>query len=216
MVRDSLGREREGRAPTDFGQVLTRSSGADQTVTVRNAGIRIASGPISASVTGPNASDFTVDSSGCTQLAPGQTCQVKVHFMPGATGDRTATLNVSADPGGGRRLALHGTGVDVAVTPAAYTFPQQPQGTTSAPVDFVVTNHGSAPLANLTVTGTDPSDLPITGGSCLNATVPVGASCTVSVAFNGGAPGTYRSTFTVTYLAGGSPQTLTFTATGTS
>ena len=203
-------------APTDFGQVLTGSSGADQTVTVRNAGVRVASGPISVSVTGPNASDFTVDSSGCTRLAPGQTCQVKVHFMPGAVGDRTATLNVSADPGGGRRLTLHGTGVDVAVTPAAYTFPQQPQGTTSAPVDFVVTNHGSAPLANLTVTGTDPSDLPITGGSCLNATVPVGASCTVSVAFNGGAPGTYRSTFTVTYLAGGSPQTLTFTATGTS
>ncbi|NUR31563.1 MAG: choice-of-anchor D domain-containing protein [Catenulispora sp.] len=200
--------------PPDFGRVLAGAAGDEATITVVNDGVRYSSGPVAAKLSGANAADFTIDSTTCTTLAVGQSCQIKVHFTPGGLGDRTATLTVSAEPGGGHQVTLHGTGVDVAVSPAAFTFPDQPAGTTSATVDFVVTNHSSAPLANLTVSGTDPADFAIMGGTCLNATVPVGESCTVSVAFTGGAPGTYRSTFTVVYLADGLPRTLTFAATG--
>ena len=162
---------------------------------VVNEGVQ-ASGPVTAVVSGANAGDFTVDSSGCTTLAVQQSCQIKVHFSPGAVGDRAATLTISGNPGGTTAVTLHGTGVAVGFAPPPYAFAAQPQGTSSDVTDFVLVNHGPTPLAGLTVTGSDPSHFSIAGGSCLGATVPAGGSCTVSVVFNADAPGSYSSTFT--------------------
>ena len=201
-------------SPPDFGSVVTGTDSAEETITVLNDGVA-ASGPVTVALSGANAADFTVDSNGCATVAMKQSCQISVHLRPGATGDRTATLTVSADPGGTATATLHGTGIAVGVAPAAYAFPDQAAGTMSAPHDFVLINHGSAPLMGLAVTGSDAADFPITGGTCLGGTVPAGGSCTVSVAFAAGSPGTYSSTLTASYLAGGAPQTLTFLATGT-
>ncbi|WP_190276631.1 choice-of-anchor D domain-containing protein [Catenulispora acidiphila] len=201
-------------SPPDFGSVVTGTDSAEATVTVRNDGVAT-SGPVTVALSGANAADFTVDANGCATVAMKQSCQISVHLTPGATGDRTATLTVSGNPGGTATVTLHGTGIAVGVAPAAYAFPNQAAGTMSASHDFVLINHGSVPLVGLAVTGSDAADFPITGGTCQGGTVPAGGSCIVSVAFAAGSPGTYSSTLTASYLAGGAPQTLTFAATGT-
>lgn len=91
-----------------------------------------------------------------------------VHFSPAALGGRSATLTVSASPGGSQIINLHGTGVNILmVSPTTYAFPDQPVGTTSATTaDFVLTNYGTTPLSSFTITASDTSDFPITADTC--------------------------------------------------
>ena len=205
-------------SPSDFGNVVVGTSTAAQTITVTNEGQQT-SGVVSAVLGGADAGDFTIDSDTCTAaLSAGQSCGVSFHFTPGAVGSRSATLTVSANPGGSQTLNLHGTGVNVVtVSPASYAFPDQPQTTTSASTDFVLTNYGTTALSGFTISPSDPTDFPITADTCLNASVAPGSTCKVSVAFNAGAPGSYSSSVNVSFVDGSQrTQTASFQVTGTS
>ena len=71
-------------------------------------------------VSGPAADDYfafpdpqycpSPDSSGNITLAPGRTCEFDVFFIPGALGQRSATINVADTMTSGVTLALNGTG----------------------------------------------------------------------------------------------------------
>jgi hypothetical protein len=205
-------------SPSDFGNVVVGTSTTDQTITVTNNGGQT-SGVVSAVLGGADPADFTVDTDTCTAaLAPGQSCAVTVHFTPAALGGRSATITVSASPGGSQAVNLHGTGVNILmVAPAAFTFPNQPVGTTSATAeDFVLTNFGTSPLSSFTVTASDSTHFPITADTCTGATLNHNDSCKVSVTFNGADLGQFSSDMTASFVDGNQvTQSVNFQASGT-
>lgn len=202
----------------DFNSVLVGSSSGTQTVLLTNFGQQT-SGVVHVALGGADAGDFAIDSNTCTGvLVGGASCSVTLHFSPTALGARTATLTESANPGGIQTNTLQGTGVNVlTVSPTSYTFPNQDVGTTSAATSFLVTNYGATPLTSFSITASDPTDLPITADTCVNATLNTGASCTVSVAFDAAVLGQHSSTMNVSMVDGSeTTQSATFQASGTS
>lgn len=95
-------------ATANFGSVTSGVTGSTQTFTLTNAGN--AALPITAvSITGSNASAFTIKGATCgSSLAAGATCVVPVTFTPNATGSLSATLAVT-DSVGTQTSALSGT-----------------------------------------------------------------------------------------------------------
>jgi hypothetical protein len=80
----------------DFADTATGSNSDTQTFTVDNIG-QIQSGPLSVSLTGANASEFTVESTTCgTALTGNGSCTVDVQFTPSAVGAGSATLSEGA------------------------------------------------------------------------------------------------------------------------
>jgi hypothetical protein len=79
-----------------------------QPVTITNPG----PGPLTVSrVAAP--AGFTADASGCTVLAPGQTCTISVGFAPAAGGSYSGLLMIdSTSPAGPYVVGLHGVGFD--------------------------------------------------------------------------------------------------------
>jgi virginiamycin B lyase len=91
-----------------FGGQAAGSSSAAHRVTIANRGE--APLRLSGRITGPDTDDFVLSSSTCDgAVAPGATCQIGVRFAPGATGARTATLELDSND------ATH-TPLDVALT----------------------------------------------------------------------------------------------------
>ncbi|MDQ3265142.1 MAG: hypothetical protein M3Y59_16040 [Myxococcota bacterium] len=85
---------------------------AIQQLTLSNPGI-VASGPITLQVTGPQASEFQVEDTTCAAaLDPGASCQVELRFAPQGPAVRTATLEATANPGGGAVATLSGVAPD--------------------------------------------------------------------------------------------------------
>jgi hypothetical protein len=83
--------------PLGFGTV-NRNTTKSLTVTVKNVGT--VSGPVSAaSITGPNAANFTVTGAGClgTTLLATRTCNLTVNFRPTAVQAYSASLVVTGD-----------------------------------------------------------------------------------------------------------------------
>src|SRR5262249_19728067 len=99
-------------ANADFGRVALGTSSKETVLTVTNGG-DAASGTPSISVSGNDPSSFAISSNDCpTQsgLAAGASCHVGVTFDPAALGAKSASLTVSADPGGVAAASLAGTG----------------------------------------------------------------------------------------------------------
>jgi hypothetical protein len=66
------------------------------------------------SVASSNASEFTVASSNCTSVNPGQSCTIGVTFSPAAVGARAATIIVTSNGvGSPQGISVSGTGVAV-------------------------------------------------------------------------------------------------------
>ena len=83
----------------------------EQTLTLKNTG------PVSLNVSnlaisGANAAEFAISRNGCTAaVSSGDTCTVGLKFLPGATGARNASLDITTDaPGGSNTVPLTGTG----------------------------------------------------------------------------------------------------------
>jgi hypothetical protein len=204
----------------DFGNVLIGDSSPTQTITLTNEGQQT-TGTLSTTLGGANPGDFVIESSTCTgTLSGGSSCTVVVYFSPTALGDRTATLKISANPGGIATSTLTGNGANtLTVTPASYAFGNQDEDTTSAASAFTVTNYGTTPLTFLTLTGTDAATnaFPVTANSCVGATLDQGASCTIDIAFDAYILGQQSSSETVEFLdSGANAYQATFTVSGTS
>src|SRR5262245_37504913 len=94
-----------------FEGVVGGAASAAQMFKVTNEGGQ-ASGPLAIRVSGANADDFDLNAGGCPgSLAAGGSCDVAVTFSPAAVGDRAASLDVSADPGGSVSAELTGRGL---------------------------------------------------------------------------------------------------------
>ncbi|MFL6175386.1 MAG: choice-of-anchor D domain-containing protein [Ornithinibacter sp.] len=184
----------------DFGSVAQGST-ATRTATLRNDG----STPLTVNtlaMTGTGAADFTIasgtDTCSTTELAPAASCTVDVSFTPSAVGNRNAALRVThTGLNSPFDVALHGVGEAAGGLAALSTdvgslgFEQLLVGRHSVTQDVTVSNlGGSAPLTldAPTLNGADAGDFTVSGTTC-DVSVPVGATCTVTVGFTPTAAG---------------------------
>jgi hypothetical protein len=198
-------------------QVGTTSSPA-KTVNLNN-GQTVALNISGATITGPNSSDFNVTTT-CplfpASLAVGGNCPLQVTFTPGASGTRTATLNVNDDaPGTPQTITLTGSGsAPVTVLPGLLTF-TSPVGSTSAYQNVTITNAstGSVLFTGLLLSG----DFIQTSTDCgaLPFTLAPGGHCKVSLSFNPSIGGTRDGQLQVYDTAPTSPQVINLTGAGT-
>jgi Cep192 domain 4/Abnormal spindle-like microcephaly-assoc'd, ASPM-SPD-2-Hydin len=210
-------------ASLTFGNTLTGSTSAAQSVTVENQG-SAALTVNSISVAGTNSADFTIDATGTTcptasgTVATGAQCTVAVRFAPqSAGGSKTATLSFADnDPTSPQGVALSGSATSpasLAVSPPSLAFGSQSEGTTSAAQVVTITNSGSSAAGITGVAIAASSDF-----AQQNACPPVlnaGAQCQVSVTFapaEASAPGARTSTLKI---PGGTPASVALSGTAT-
>jgi hypothetical protein len=104
----------------------------------------------------------------------------------------------------------------VSFTPTSLTFASQATGTTSAAQTITATNTGTASLFfNNVATSGDTLDFTIVNDDCIGTTLPVGASCSISVTFSPTTTGTRTANVVYTDNAANSPQAVPLTGTGT-
>jgi len=195
-----------------FASTLVGASTADASFTVQNTGM-VATGNLSFSVTGTDSANFNIDATGttCTSGAPlaaMATCTIKVFFQPVSRGAKSATLQVSASPGGNATSQLTGTGLQpaqFAITPAPFVFPNTVVAASSPSQTFTITNTGdvaSGSAPSVSVTGANPADFPLDSTTGCGAALGANGSCTATVHFapsaSGGRSGTLQATATST------------------
>jgi Ca2+-binding RTX toxin-like protein len=104
-----------------FGNVVTNTTSASQTVTVRNTG----TGPLTVSGLSLTGTGFTITANTCLagSVAAGGTCTVNVAFAPTAIGPASGSLLIADNAAGSpQSVALSGTGIAPA---AAFVFGNQ-------------------------------------------------------------------------------------------
>ena len=192
----------------DFGSIVLGTPSADVAFTVTNSG-GVASGVPAVSITGANAAEFLVTSNGCTSaLAPNATCVVRARFAPTQVGSRSATLQVSATPGGTVTSTLQGSGLTqgaLSLSPSSHAFGSWLVNTPSADFDFTISNTGGVPtgVPAIALSGSDAAEFVIVSNAC-TAVVNPGASCAVRVHFLPTTPGAKSASLGVTATPGGS------------
>jgi hypothetical protein len=173
-----------------FGNVAVGSKSAASTVTITNTG-QDASGTIATSVSGVDSGAFVIESDGCNgkSLPSNGTCTIAVHFAPTKSGAASATLSVSATPGGSVDVALSGTGGgsagSIAFTASTQNFGTVGTGSMSAATTLTLSNGGSSPTGALTVTlgGADASQFAKSNDGCSGKPLAASGKCTVDVLF---------------------------------
>ncbi len=144
-----------------------------------------------------------------TSLGAGATCTIVVQFLPTAVGTPTGSVTISGNGGLTVLPAVQvkGTAVTptytVSVTPGSLAFGNETAGTTSATQNLTIQNTGNSAIGGMTITGVAAPFTRVTNGgfpggapNC-GATLAVGASCTVKVAFAPTAAGSASATLTV-------------------
>jgi hypothetical protein len=162
----------------DFGSVKRDQAAAATTLTLTNTG----DAPLTvAGVTAPASSDFRVTSA-CATVAIGASCSITLNFTPTALGVRDSVLTVQT-AAGSQSVDLKGIGVNgqASVTPSALTFSNQQVATTSGAQTVTVSNTGSTTLQFTGVSVISGASDFAQSNNC--ASVPVGGTCTVTVAF---------------------------------
>ena len=152
-------------------------------------------------------------------VAANGSCTINVAFTPTATGTVTGTLTVSDNASGSpQTVTLSGTGIApvAGLSAQSLTF-TEPVSTTSAAEMLTVTNTGSSNLniSTAAIGGTNPSDFAKSADTCTGATVAPTMTCAVSVTFTPSTTGSFKASLIFTDNAGGSPQTVTLSGTGT-
>ncbi len=221
-------------SPVPFGNQRVNTTGTAVTVTLTNSGTStlMLTASNAVTITGTNASDFTIASgTTCTNnasvAANGGTCFINLTFKPGAVGARTATLTVTdnASPTT-QSVTLNGTGIApiATVTPSPLAFGNQRKGTTSAAMAVTVKNTGTDTLnlaaANAVVIGgANAADFANAAGStCASSTaLAPNASCIVNITFTPSTTTAEAATLTITDDSNavvGSTQVVNLTGTG--
>ena len=165
-----------------------------------------ATAPILTSITGTDASDFTITSDTCTghALPVLSSCTIVVRFQPqAATGMRTGTLDVTAGTGAMLTSMLRGrydTLPDVTVAPTALSFGTVHVGTTSGSLMLTLHNPGTIPTPSIgttTMTGADAAEFSITSDTCNGLVLGAMSDCTLTVTYSPNGVGARSATITV-------------------
>ena len=199
----------------NFGTDVVGVVSSPLTVTLTNTGgatLTISS----FTLTGAHAADYTATNNCGGSVAAGAGCTITLKFNPHGSGVSTAALSIADNATGSpQTLPLSGVGTYAQVAPASLTFSGQAVGTTSAAQVVTLTNtlpKSAITINSVTITGANPGDYAETNtcGSSLAA----GASCAISVTFTPTATGTRTASVSISDNAGGSPQIVPLTGTG--
>jgi hypothetical protein len=150
-------------------------------------------------------------------LAAGANCTVSVTFNPTAPGMNSGVLMIADNaPGNPHTVDLIGNAVAgpapvAALTPASLSFAPQPVNTVGPGQTLTLANTGNA---TLNVTYYRSGDFTVRASTC-GPRIAAGASCTTQIASLPKAVGPTTGTFSITDNAPGSPQTATFSGSGT-
>ncbi|MGA7220739.1 MAG: choice-of-anchor D domain-containing protein, partial [Candidatus Sulfotelmatobacter sp.] len=200
-----------------FASVPVGQSSAASPLTLSNSGTAALT-INSVSVTGANAGDFSQTNNCGSSLAVGTSCTINVTFTPTASGTRQASVSVSDNAAGSpQTAALTGTGTapSVSFSTSSVNFPNESVGASSPVSGITLFNIGNATLtiSSIAITGADPGDFSQTN-TC-GSSVAAGGNCTISVIFTPTVAGVRTASISVSDNAGGSPQTVALTGTGT-
>jgi len=164
------------------------------------------------SVTGVNASYFSIQSSTCgTTLAANSSCSIYVTFAPATVGSFTATLQVADNaPGSPQTVPLTGTGtaINAFLAPSSLSFVNQSVGVTSSAQLVTLDNssNGAMTISSVGIVGANASSFSQTN-NC-GTTLAGNSTCTIWVTFTPAAAGTLQATLSVADNAAGSPQSI--------
>src|SRR6266576_5446896 len=214
----------------DFGTQPVGVASTPQTVTVTNNNSATVTFS-SIAISGTNSADFSKATDTCSPsgVAAGAQCTVSVTFTPSAppTLNEVATLVFTdSDVNSPQNVSLSGSGSPsapgVGLAPTTLAFGNQPINTTSAAQTVTLTNTGNAALTISSIAASGDFAETSTGATACPispATLPATAgsnTCTISVTFTPTAAGARTGNLTITDNAGGSPQMVSLTGTGTS
>ena len=179
-----------------FGMVAQSQGSSSQTFTITNGGQQ-ATGAMTVALGGTDKAEFQVTADGCGKqtLAVGTgSCQITVRFAPSGLGAKSASLTVSASPGGTAVAQLSGTGITqgtLAITPSTKDFGSVQQMMLGGTQIFSVQNTGQATTGALTTTlaGDDSPNFSILANNCNGHTLMGGDTCSVTVQFAPVTPG---------------------------
>ena len=192
-----------------FGTAATGTQTAYTTFTITNIG-GSDSGALTTMPGGADAGDFEIGTNTCAAaLAASMSCAVDVRFRPLSVGGKSATLTVSATPGGMAVAALTGLGAapaSLSVNQPTYAFGSVMVGTSSADATFTFSNTGGVPTGSLATTmpGADPADFVIVTDNCNGAPLPATSTCDIVLHFTPSSAAPKSATLTVTGAPGGS------------
>ena len=150
----------------------------------------------------------TADTCAGHTLAGAASCSVTVAFHPTTAGAKTATLTVSATPGGSAVASLSGTGADgvaLAFTPAQKNYGAVAIQTVAQQA-FTLTNNGNVTsgVLNLLMSGLYANQFAVSNDTCSGNTLVAGASCSLTVSFLPTTTGAKNASVQATTAAGAS------------
>ncbi len=172
----------------NLGDIAVGQASAPQQFTVMNPGA-VATGALTAMLSGTNASVFMLASDTCTgaPLAGGASCTVRVTATPTAAGPLAATLQVSGTPGGSAQASISANAVTPSLVffPASKDFGALAEGMMSAEQSFMVQNQGAVATTALmtSLAGSQPTNFEILNDMCTGRVLNSGVSCTIGVRF---------------------------------
>ncbi len=197
-------------AQMTFSVAAVGQASAAQTATITNAGATTASG-----LTLNAAAPFAVTASTCgATLAAQSSCVAAVTFTPTANGTVTGAFTATTANAGSANVALSGsTGGAGAlqVSPTLLNFSTTGVGAVSAAQTVTLTNSGTVALTSLLFAISNGFEA--TANTC-PASLAVGASCTVSVAFNPTSAGVQTGALSITSSALALSQQVVLSGTG--
>jgi hypothetical protein len=158
--------------------------------------------------------DFSIQANTCgTQVLAGASCTVTVGFTPTKKGSRKGTLRFTDDAASSpQNVTLSGSGLSIALSPAAFDFGPELVGQMTAPQTVTISNVSTATvnLTGFSVTGAS-ADYSTSGITC-GGSLAAGASCSLNLSFDPTKKGVRAAKFNVANSGGG---TATATLTGT-
>jgi len=174
----------------------------------------------SVTVTGTNASAFSISPNTCTTVAPNGACTIQVVFTPPATGTYLASVSISDNATGSpQAVTLSGTGVSsgagISFLPSTLAAGLILSGSI-APMTLTVTNSGTSALniSATSISGTNAGSFNVTSSTCTTA-VAAGNSCQLVVTFSPTTTGSFSATLNVSDNAPASPQQVPLTGSAT-
>jgi hypothetical protein len=178
------------------------------------------------SLTGTNASDFSISSNGCpgvgSPLQPNGACYVYVTFTPSASGTRSASLSIAdSAPGSPQTVNVYGVGQPVTRTVAfsksTIDLGVSTLNNTTGATYISAENTGTSSItfSNINLGGANASDFAITSNSCQNGGLSPFGYCYVYVNFTPSSTGLRSATLTFTDNATASPQVINVQGIGT-
>ncbi len=204
-------------ASITFGNQIIGTQSVTQAVNIANTGT--ATMAISGiTLSGTNASQFSVTGNCVTTLTAGSNCSLLARFSPTALGAQSAQLTIVSDAANTptATVALSGNGVPVPAPVVRLSATLLGFGNviygSFATQGVTLSNIGTAPLLIQSVTETGNADFTV--ASACGTSVAAGGQCNLGIAFTPRAIGARSGVVSVTSNAAGSPHKIQMGGTG--